>query len=87
MAPPASLTLLKIAGALVAGVAVVLIADTNRGRGFVVIQQDQPSARGDERIAERALQRRLSASAEDVRSLMRLIASRMDASIQRLLGD
>ena len=36
---------------------------------------------------ERALQRRLSASAEDVRSLMRLIASRMDASIQRLLGD
>jgi RNA polymerase sigma-70 factor, ECF subfamily len=36
---------------------------------------------------ERALQRRLSASAEDVRSLMRLIASRMDASIHRLLGD
>ncbi len=36
---------------------------------------------------ERALQRRLSASAEDVRSLMRLIASRMDASIHRLLAD
>ncbi|MDQ1400026.1 MAG: hypothetical protein QOK20_1958 [Acidimicrobiaceae bacterium] len=38
VAPPASLTLLKIAGALVAGVAVVLIANTNRGRGFVVIR-------------------------------------------------
>jgi RNA polymerase sigma-70 factor, ECF subfamily len=36
---------------------------------------------------ERALQRRLSASAEDVRSLMRLVASRMDASIHRLLAE
>ena len=32
VAPPASLTLLKIGGALVAGVVVVLICNTNRGR-------------------------------------------------------
>jgi RNA polymerase sigma-70 factor (ECF subfamily) len=36
---------------------------------------------------ERALQRRLKGTTEEVRSLMRLIASRMDASVQRLLGD
>jgi RNA polymerase sigma-70 factor (ECF subfamily) len=36
---------------------------------------------------ERALQRRLSGTSDEVRSLMRLIASRMDASVQRLLAD
>ena len=38
VAPPASLTLLKIAGALAAGIVLVLICNTNRGRGFVVIR-------------------------------------------------
>jgi RNA polymerase sigma-70 factor (ECF subfamily) len=36
---------------------------------------------------ERALQRRLKGTAEEVRSLLRLIASRMDASVHRLLAD
>jgi D-xylose transport system permease protein len=38
VAPPASLTLLKIAGTLVAGIVVVLICNTNRGRGVVSIR-------------------------------------------------
>jgi D-xylose transport system permease protein len=38
VAPPASLTLLKIAGAFAAGVTVVLVCNTNRGRGFVSIR-------------------------------------------------
>ncbi len=36
---------------------------------------------------ERALQRRLGSTPDEVRSLMRLIASRMDASVHRLLAD
>ncbi len=36
---------------------------------------------------ERALQRRVTGTTEDVRSLIRLVASRMDASIHRLLAD
>ncbi len=38
VSPPASLTLLKIGGALLAGVILVLICNTNRGRGFVAIR-------------------------------------------------
>jgi len=38
VAPPASLTLVKIAAVLVAGVVVVLICNTDRGRGKVVIR-------------------------------------------------
>jgi D-xylose transport system permease protein len=37
-APPVSVTWLKVAVMAVAGVAVVLIGNTNRGRGFVVVQ-------------------------------------------------
>ncbi len=38
VAPPVSLTWLKILGALAAGIIVVLISNTNRGRGVVVIR-------------------------------------------------
>jgi len=38
VAPPASLTLLKIGGTLLAGIVVVLICNTNRGRGVVSIR-------------------------------------------------
>jgi D-xylose transport system permease protein len=37
-APPASITLLKVAVMAVAGVAVVLVGNTNRGRGFTVLR-------------------------------------------------